>query len=191
VFRRAISRAFHLLWAVFSRTRVRIVFLLGCGLILVATAWRNQLGTPRSNKAESDSVEHHYNRFVFLQKNIVFSPPKGFKATFTTRTLNWYLEGCPSTSDQFQELERRKEALLRLGYFEKRDFSWPGGGPLELRKFHSELIQRAVAAKIEPAWSMEFPDASSNLVTITSRKVDFPMIESFIREIKARAATNQ
>jgi hypothetical protein len=145
-------------------------------------AWRMELGKPHP-KESPDTIDYHFQRFVFLRKNTVFSKPKDLKGYLQPATINWYWNGQPSVGDQFREQELHQDALVRLGFFETREFKWSGNQ----RAFVTSFIQKLRSQGILETCAFGF-SAGSNSFLITTRKEEFPAIKKIIDESNAAAA---
>jgi hypothetical protein len=166
--------------AVFQRPYFRQTILAACGIGLVLWAWRSELGAPREKKGP-DTVGYHYGRLKQLRNNVVGKKPASVKALFHPRALNWYLEGRPTIQEQYQRMETHQAALIRLGYFERRDFPWKGN----LNQLGTAVLKAMKDNRIDFFPRIETQNGYSDHVFVTTRKEDMPAIGRLIRKLEA------
>src|SRR6266536_1916019 len=69
------------------------------------------------------TVRYHLERLGSLRQQQPWSGPSSFGDYFRPRTWAWYLRGRLSVSDRVAAMEEHQNALIRLGYFERREFT--------------------------------------------------------------------
>jgi hypothetical protein len=159
--------------------------LLAAGFVLVVAAWKFKVGEPR-HRREPDTISYHYQQWLHHRRyGRLGSNRKGLNL----QTVNWYLDGKPTVWERREAEEQHELALIRLGYFEERDFEWPGG---DINKFFSNFWQRARQTDLKENYSARWssPFAGNTNVSIVARKEDMPIVDSLRKELM-RSATNE
>jgi hypothetical protein len=167
----------HLLRTTLLRRKPRAFYLAAFGLILVAVVFVVQ---PWEQKPQPDTVEDHYQRLLSLRRNLFVRDRNQLKNLLSARAVVWCINGRPTISEQFQEMETHKDALIRLNFFDKQSFRLASTNSTKVMR---ELIRVIGADRI---WRMETINGEDGIVWITACKEDMPQIESNIRKLNAQ-----
>src|SRR5262249_51722917 len=68
-----------------------------------------------------DPVRYHLGQMHSAQKSIGF-PAQNWKDYFRPRIWRWYLHGRPSFDQTRKRYQAHQDALIQMGYFERRKF---------------------------------------------------------------------
>lgn len=92
-----------------------IITVIAATILLVALAgwWC----IPPNN----DPVQYHLGKMHSLRGSIGFAP-RSWKDYLRPVTWRWYFHGKKPIDRTFKELEEHRDALIHLGYFERRQF---------------------------------------------------------------------
>src|SRR5262249_7044627 len=86
-------------------------------LIALVTALLGWWCIPKND----DPVRYHLGQMHSARNSMGF-PPRNWKDYFRPRTWRWFLHGKPSFEQSQKRYEAHRDALIQLGYFEKREF---------------------------------------------------------------------
>jgi hypothetical protein len=171
------KRGLHLLRTTLLRRKPRAFYLAAFGLILVALVYVLQ---PWDQKPPPDTVDAHYQRLLSLRHNLFLRDRNHLKNLLSVRAVVWCINGRPTISEQFQEMEIHKDALIRLNFFDKQSFHLASTNTTKAMR---EFIRVIGADRI---WRMETINGEDGIVWITACKEDMPQIESIIRKLNAQ-----
>jgi len=126
------------------------------------------------------SLQYHLHNYIALQRQIE-------QGTFMERTRNVVNRTVGRNAyvglsvDHFARLEEHRNALIDLGYLERREFVLSNRSPNHVIGQHNKLI---IA---DPRWKgrREFLDVSArgtNIVVIVARREDMPLSAEAIRQ---------
>jgi hypothetical protein len=152
-----------------SRTN-RPWLLASVGLILVFAAWKTNLGTPSSSKPEPDTVTYHYQQWKLHREYLPWSAPGRL---FSLNNLRWHVGGKLPGDKRLDKIIYHEKALIRLGYFEERSYSWKGNAT-DFEKIGNDVHEHAAQSGLEDTWSMSFTHLPGTNIIIIARKQDFP-----------------
>jgi hypothetical protein len=86
-------------------------------LIILLAALTGWWGIPTNN----NPVQYHLGKMHSLRDSIGFAP-RTWKDYFRPVTWRWYFHGKKPIDRTLKELEEHRDALIQLGYFERREF---------------------------------------------------------------------
>ena len=126
---------------------------------------------------EPDTIPYHLDRLLHLHARKM--PPSGIRGYFRRETLWWYLGSRPSLQRQ---TEIETEALIRLGYFEQREFS------LQHRMLDAQFTEELNAActtnqSVRTNYRAFSYDRPAGIIRATIRKDCMPICENIIAEL--------
>jgi hypothetical protein len=127
---------------------------------------------------DTDTIAYHLAR-LSASDSTARLPPEQFRDYFRLKTLSWYLSGCPPTHAQSQ---KEVQALIRLGYFERRDF------PLQNRLLDAQFVEelhsicRSNLYLRTNYWQMGY-NCPASIISVTIRKDCMPICESIITNL--------
>jgi hypothetical protein len=153
------------------------------GFILVGgICWAVYLGYNRQ-KEEPNTVDYHLAALNRIQKNGILVEPENLKGYLSANAFNWIANGRPTFKAQIHKIQHHRDALLRLGYLEKRKFELKGKNlrPVNSNIF-SSFTNQGGAILLSIA---QFYDESSLQIHVISRKSDMPSIEKIIKGLNA------
>jgi hypothetical protein len=152
---------------------VVVLFALGLGVFLSAVV--------RRERDNVDTVAYHLDRYHYLQKTEMTATGMR-KAFFDFDYLTWQLEGKPSVWDKQEELFRRRDALIRLGFFEEERFHLEGE---EVEEFIKRFDTAAKADGIPLYPYTGFVGAPPDFVSISSTKENMVKIRETLKKMEA------
>lgn len=101
------------------------------------------------------------------------------------KTWIWYLNGRPTITSTIEEQEKQQQALIRLGYFERRELTFSH------RTLDAELwsqFRTAVsnAPLSEPCYMLHIDDSRRTMIGVTTSKADLPVFERIVTQLDKR-----
>ena len=104
------------------------------------------------------------------------------------KTWLWLLEGRPTITSECEEMEKHEQALIRLGYFERREMSM-GSATLDPLLWGHFISAVSNSPLTERRYMLQFDDGRPSVVRVTTCKADLPIFERVAAQLAAR--TNQ
>ena len=98
------------------------------------------------------------------------------------RTWIWYLKGRPTITSQVEEQEKHQQALIRLGYFERREFTFNNrtlNGQL-WNEFRTAVSNASLA---EPRYMLHLDDTRPTAIRITTCKADVSVFDRIVTQL--------
>jgi hypothetical protein len=132
------------------------------------------------------SIPYHLQRLGALRQEQPFIGPSSFRDYFRSRTWLWYLQGRPSISDSIAEMEEHQQALIHLGYFERRKltFSHRTLDAHVWSEFRSAISNSALA---DWRYMLHLDDSRPSVIRVTACKSDVPVFERIVSQIDTNA----
>lgn len=101
------------------------------------------------------------------------------------KTWIWYLKGRPTITSHVEEQEKHQEALIRLGYFERRELTFSH------RRLDAQLwsdFRTAVsnAPLTEPHYMLQLDESRPTVIRVTTSKLNIPVFERITAQIDNR-----
>lgn len=156
--------------------KTTVIVMVG-GLVALAVTLGVLTGEP-------DTVPYHLARLSRSMRPTTKMPPADLKGYFRLETLSWYLKGRQSGQAQ---REKAVQALIRLGYFERREF------PLQYRLLDLQFIDELhstcssnLCLRTNKYWAMDY-NRTTSVVRVTIRKEAMPICESIIATLDRKA----
>jgi hypothetical protein len=110
------------------------------------------------------------------------SVPANATAYIHPKTWLWFLAGRPTITSHIEQQEEHQKALIRLGYFERREFTlmhrtvdaqfWP--------QFHLSISNSSMS---DWRWFIHLDDQRPSVIRVTASKADIPLFERIVREL--------
>jgi hypothetical protein len=121
------------------------------------------------------TIEYHLRELGSLRNQY---PPHAFKDYLRLRTWRWYAHGQPDLVKAWQQQE---DALIQLGYFQKRDF--PLKHPIvDGNQFWTAFHSMADARITEPRFMLHLNDTPP-IIGITTTPHDLPIFQLIINQL--------
>jgi hypothetical protein len=127
-----------------------------------------------------ESIRYHVDRLHYLRQPLYRDAPseldgKGRPVHLADylrfRTWRWYWRGGLSTTKLIEEQEKHQQALIRLGYYDRREFA------LTNRTIDAQLFAMVTnGVDGESVWLL-MDDSKEKWFRVTARKVDMPLVE--------------
>src|SRR6266487_2076856 len=159
-------------------TLIRLTSLL----VIVTAIAATLLITLHRNTVRPGTVRYHRQRLDALRRDLSETYPSGFSDYFRARTWFWYLNGKPSTRARATALEREQQALIDLGYFERREFVLQDR-KLDLQFQHQFYAAVSNSTLADPGWLLVLPNSPPTMLRITACRKDMPAFERIIAEL--------
>jgi hypothetical protein len=140
------------------------VVLLLCGLLLFL------LWAP---------MQIQYHRSFVQDSRGRYQEPTTWRERFSVRWLRWGLAGRPDTSRQMEPGRQHEEALISLGYFERRTF--PFSKNRDFRDFVNAVHDGPLK---DPLCYFRFDD--NETVEVIAHQDDFPRMNKLLEEYGVR-----
>ena len=149
--------------------------LLVLAIVLIVT----MVVTYASFSPRPGSVRYHVDRLSYLRQPLHRDAPaldnKGLPIHradyFRFRTWRWYWRGGLSFAKLIEEREKHQQALIQLGYYERREFT------LTNRIHGAQLFPMITnAVHGEQVWLLG-DSSKDRWLRVTARKADMPLVE--------------
>lgn len=126
------------------------------------------------------TVEYHLERLGALRQGTFAGEPSTLRDYFRRDTVAWYLHGKPKISD----MEQEQVALIRLGYFERRDLTFRR----ELDAHLVSAFRLAVSNSPLAEWRymVHLDSTKPSVLRITTCKADVPVFERILEQLNAK-----
>ena len=134
-----------------------------------------------------DSVRHHLACLAYLRGQAPRIGVSSLSDYFHYRIWLWgNSEGTQSIFRRGDMLEEHEQALIRLGYFERREFT------LSQRTLNAQVWSefRAMVSNsgvADPRW-LHFGQPSPSVIQLTACKADMPIFESIVLKLDTTQA---
>jgi hypothetical protein len=155
--------------------RKRPWILVAIGLIVVLAAWKNKLGAPRPAQETPDTIEYHYDQWRHHKANLVWGVETN---RLSVRKLVWHLDGKPTFTERMDKVQYHFMSLVRLGYFEERQFMLPETNVPKFKALWNAQTHSNFVKKL----NIEHIFHSGTNVVITARPENMPAIEAMMSE---------
>ena len=144
-------------------------------------------GPPNKN-----SVSYHLNCMRSLDRSWpgplsgTWSGPPSLRFYLYPRVWSWYLRGRPSLEQSLSQKDEHRQALVKLGYFEKRDFTLARRtlDPSGKAEFNSLLTNAPFSDKHHWVWAVA--DDRPSVVTVTALRADMPVWSNIVSRFDSR-----
>ena len=153
--------------------RNKLIIIAGALIIAIAVTVAT-LTPPR------ESVRYHVDRLHYLRQPLYGDAPseldtKGrpvhFADYLSFRTWRWYWRGGFSITKLIEEQEKHQQALIQLGYYDRREFA------LTNRTIDAQLLAMVTnGVDGESVW-LHMDENKEKWFRVTARKVDMPLVE--------------
>lgn len=157
--------------------RKRPWLLVLAGFFLVCAAWKMQLGTPKPPRPPPDTIDYHYAQWL-RQVDALHRGRATNRVSFNS--LEWLLDGRPSTDERYKKLEEHETALIRLGYFEEFRFDTKGAAPAPILL---QFYTNAMRTDLKYYWTAATVFHPQTNICITARKQDIAAIKYIFRHL--------
>ena len=163
--------------------RKRPWLLVLFGLFLVCAALKTKLGAARPPRPPPDTIAYHYSQWLRQVDALHRGQPT---TRVSINSLEWVLDGKPSTGDRYKKIEEHETALIRLGYFEEFRFDTKGAAPTPILL---QFYTNAMHTDLKHRWTASTVYHPQTNICLTARKQDIPAIESIFKHLD-NARTN-
>jgi hypothetical protein len=163
--------------------RKRPWLLVLFGLFLLCAAWKMQLGTPQPPRSPPDTIDYHYTQWLRQVDALHRDRPTN---RVSINSLEWFLDGKPSTHDRYEQIEEHETALIRLGYFEEFRFDTKGAAPMPILL---QFYTNAMRTDLKYYWTASTVYHPQTNICITARKQNIPAIAAIFKHLD-NARTN-
>jgi hypothetical protein len=124
-----------------------------------------------------DPVREHLDAIRSLETS--WAAPSSLRDYVRPQVWRWFFRGRPDLQATVQQMEKHKQALVELGYFENRAF------PLHRRTLDSGSRPqfdslRTNVSFCDNHWTMSTTGAQSSVVFIRARRVDMPLWSNIV-----------
>jgi len=118
-----------------------------------------------------------YHRAFVADSRIWYKEPSSLRGRLSSQWLRWRLAGRPDIHEQMELGKQHENALIRLGYFERRTYVFTNDD-------HGGFVQ---AIRHEPLRDklFYFTFGTNASVDVLAQRDDFPRIERLLREYGA------
>ena len=120
-------------------------------------------------------IEFHRG-FVRDGRWAALQPPKSWKGYLSPVYLRWRIQGQPDWEKRRERAREHENALVRMGYFERRVYYPTNYSPFWVRHIRTNAIKDDL---------MFFSGSEDGKVEVLAHKEDFPLIERMLRELEA------
>ncbi len=114
-----------------------------------------------------------YHRNMVLDSRSWYQEPRTLRGRFTPRWLRWRLAGRPDPGQQMQLGRAHEDALVAMGYFERRTYLYAGNDP------HGIVDAVRHAPLKDPLYFFSF--SPTGTVEILAQRDDFISIDKIVR----------
>lgn len=120
-----------------------------------------------------DPIQIQYHRAFVVQSRMAGDiTPSKLNDYFSTRTMFWLVTGRPNRQQTIDRGTAHEQALIRLGYFERRTYPFP--------VVDSELAKEVQRSGVKDQLCFFRFDRSNGALQVTARPDDFKKIEPII-----------
>jgi hypothetical protein len=144
-------------------------------------------GIAALHSPRADSVQFHLDQLARIAHQGIPEAPRGFKDYLRRKTFLWYLRGRPTFSAELNRYGNERNvhvrALVRLGYFAERDFSFSREQSMDPH-FPIELVSALSSNRLAcDYFGMELQPHG---LRVTACKADLPKFERLLHELDRR-----
>jgi len=127
------------------------------------------------------TLRYHLQRLGDLRQSKFLSSPSTRGDYLRSDLWLWYLHGRPSIAD----MEREQQALIQLGYFERREltFSHRGLDPRLWSEFRSAVSNSPLT---EWRYMVHLDDSRPSVIRVTTCKTDIPVFERIVAQLDTK-----
>jgi len=127
-----------------------------------------------------DSVRYHVDRLHYLRQPLYKDAPSALDAKgrpvdfadyFRFRTWRWYWRGGFNITKLIEEEEKHQQALIQLGYYERREFA------LTNRTIDAQFFAMVTNGVDGDSLWLHMDERKEKWFRVTARKVDMPLVE--------------
>ena len=137
-----------------------------------------------ANRPRPGSIEYHYGRLLFLRNYDVWKEPKSTREYFRIATLRRYLAGRPTLEEYIDQQEEDQLALIRLGFFERREFDTK---TVLSGKFINDFGNSMSNSVVDHNWFILFSDSRSNWFRVTCRREDMSTVQQIVHRLDSNS----
>lgn len=155
-------------------------------ILLTATLTVAIVFTLIVSSSSRGSVRYHVDRLAYLRHLDYLPQPRDKDAPseldskgrpvhladyLRFRTWRWYWRGGLDITKFIQEQKKHQQALIQLGYYERREFT------LTNRAIDPQLLTMITNGVLTESVWMHMDDSKPKWLRVTARKVDMPTVE--------------
>jgi hypothetical protein len=149
-----------------SKTGKVILAISGIAMLLL-------LGRLWFAPGHSNPLQYHLSRIRDLEKTASRAPSK-LRDYLRPSVWRWYFHGRPSFQEHLARVEDHRQALVNLGYYEKRDFIlrhrvWNRSAISEFSSFFTNTGLK------DRSWSLSVSGESLTTLTVIASTNDMPL----------------
>jgi hypothetical protein len=152
-----------------------------CAVLVAGLVFAAMISFKLATRPKPGSIEYHYDRLVFLRSQYgVWKEPKSTRDYFRIATVRRYLAGKPTLEQYLDQQEEDQLALVRLGFFARREF-WLKtdlSGEAFINAFERSLRNSVV----DTNWFIH-GDGRSNWFRFTCRREDMSKAEQIVHRL--------
>ena len=130
------------------------------------------------------NIRYHLQRLGALRQT-TFTRPSTIQDYFRKDTWSWYLHGRPSIENMIEEMEHEQQALIRLGYFQRRELTF-SHRTLDAQfwsQFHSAISNSSLA---EWRYMLHLDTSRTSVIRLTTCKTDIPVFEAIVAQLDTK-----
>ena len=159
------------IWANKGIRAVLVVSLVFAGILSFRLATRPRPG----------SIDYHYDRLLFLRSYYgVWKEPQSTREVFRITTVARYLAGKPTLQQYIDQQEEDQLALIRLGFFERREFHLKTALS---GTFINDLESSMSNSVVDRNWFIHFDGSRSNWFRVTCRSEDMSNVQQIVHRL--------
>lgn len=155
--------------------RLRWALMIGTGAILAVLLLLFR----------SDYTKINYHRSALRSVQMSYAQPRSLRHYFSEQGLRWLVHGhrWKSDGDRWQAAKEHREALVKLGYFERREFTVNcvlSGSSAEDFQFRRERKKLSLGCEL---WQLQVkPLDKTSKVVVCTTVADMEVWDQFIRK---------
>jgi hypothetical protein len=155
--------------------RKKLIIIAGALIIAIAV-------TVATIAPRRESVRYHVNRLHYLRQPLYKDAPSELDGNgrlvhladyLHFRTWRWYWRGGLNIARLIEEQEKHQQALIRLGYYDRREFVLTNR-TIDAQLFAMAMVTNGVDG--ESVW-LQMDDSKEKWFRVTARKVDMSLVE--------------
>jgi hypothetical protein len=137
-------------------------------------------------RPDPNSVSYHLNCIRSLERSM-WAGPLSLKDYFRPGVWNWWLRHRPSAEQAFKQIDEHRQALIKLGYFQTREFVLTRR-TLD-RSSNAEFKSLLTNVPFTDShWTWTTVGDRSSVVTVTARRQDMPVWSNIISGFDMKGA---
>lgn len=127
-----------------------------------------------------NSLRIQYHLMLLQDARRAIGPGNEARTRYSAHWLRWLAEGKPEAKTQYAAAWKHQEALIKLGYCERRAYSLTNATVIDLGKtFTGHRFKDGPIFSVAAAGGMD-------RIVVFAAKADFPFVEAKIKEVEAK-----